>query len=159
MKLKVFILTCLVHILLLAQQEEILKGNKKYVQQNYTKAIEWYEKALSKDPNSHEILYNLGNAYYKNRQYDKAKEIFQKLLDQTLDPSLKSKVYYNLGNTYLQEKNYDDAINQYINSLRLKPYDEDARYNLTYALKMQKKNNQNSNNSKQNQKNNQNQNQ
>ncbi|MGM0497556.1 MAG: tetratricopeptide repeat protein, partial [Bacteroidota bacterium] len=36
-----------------------------YAEQNYEKAIGFYEKVLDKDLESAELYYNLGNAYYK----------------------------------------------------------------------------------------------
>ncbi|MEG1573790.1 MAG: tetratricopeptide repeat protein [Bacteroidales bacterium] len=43
-----------------------------YKNQNYTEAATIYEAIIKKDGISSEIYYNLGNAYYKSKQYPKA---------------------------------------------------------------------------------------
>lgn len=55
---------------LFAQEtESILKeAEDAYMQQNYNKAIELYEKVLKQDGESAFIYYNLGNAYYKENK-------------------------------------------------------------------------------------------
>ena len=40
-------------------------ANNAYAEQNYEKAVGFYEKVLEKDLESAELYYNLGNAYYK----------------------------------------------------------------------------------------------
>lgn len=124
----------------LGAQEEFIRGNKAYENQQYPEAIEWYEKALEKNPTSPQLLFNLGNAYYRDQKFEKAEETFNKLLQNpNISREMKSHAYYNLGNALLQQRKIDDAITQYISALRLNPFDEDARYNLTYALKKRQK--------------------
>jgi len=49
----------------LAQETAIKEAEVAYSQEDYTRAIELYEEILSQYGTSGEILYNLGNAYYK----------------------------------------------------------------------------------------------
>jgi tetratricopeptide (TPR) repeat protein len=46
-------------------QEAVKEAETAYAQENYTQAIELYESVLKNFGDSHEIYYNLGNAYYK----------------------------------------------------------------------------------------------
>jgi hypothetical protein len=48
-----------------AQEEIIKEAEAAYIQEDYNKAIELYEKVLTNNGASAEIYYNLGNAYYK----------------------------------------------------------------------------------------------
>ena len=49
-------------------------------------AIEYYTKAIWLDSQNAEAYYNLGNVYYKQKDFDKAIECFKKALD--LNPNL-----------------------------------------------------------------------
>ena len=59
------------------------------------------------------------------------------------DKNAKAGASYNIGNTYMQEQKWEDAVNAYKQALRNNPQDEAAKYNLSYALAMMKKDNQN----------------
>jgi tetratricopeptide (TPR) repeat protein len=48
-----------------AQEEMIKEAETAYTQENYLQAIERYEEILKIYGNSHEVYFNLGNAYYK----------------------------------------------------------------------------------------------
>jgi len=48
-----------------AQEDAIKEAESAYTQENYTQAIELYEGILKIYGDSHEIFYNLGNAYFK----------------------------------------------------------------------------------------------
>jgi tetratricopeptide (TPR) repeat protein len=53
-------------------------ANQYYAQSNYTRAIEQYEKVLKSAIVSDVVLYNLGNAYFKNNQLGKAILCYEK---------------------------------------------------------------------------------
>ncbi|HEY4787845.1 MAG TPA: tetratricopeptide repeat protein, partial [Bacteroidales bacterium] len=55
------------------------------------------------------------------------------------NPSTQAKLYYNLGNSYIKEKKLEEGISAYKNSLKNDPKDEDTKYNLAYARKLLKK--------------------
>ncbi|MCP2619049.1 tetratricopeptide repeat protein, partial [Candidatus Aminicenantes bacterium AC-335-A11] len=59
---------------------------------NLEEAIRNYEKALEIVPNEVNFMFNLGVALYKNREYGRAKNIFEKLNKMPLQKDLKSKV-------------------------------------------------------------------
>jgi len=50
------------------------------------------------------------------------------------DPSLRADSYYNRGNSALKSKAYEYAIRDYIESLKLRPDDRDAKRNLEIAM-------------------------
>ena len=86
----------------------------------------------SLDHQNDEVHYNLGNAYYKEKEYKKAIAEFK----QVNAPELKAKALHNLGNSYAQSKKIDDAIAAYEEALKLSD-DADTKYNLE-LLKKQK---------------------
>ncbi len=86
----------------------------------------------SLDHQNDEVHYNLGNAYYKEKAYDKAIAEFK----QVNTPELKPKALHNLGNSYAQSKKIDEAIAAYEEALKLSD-DADTKYNLE-LLKKQK---------------------
>ena len=48
------------------------------------KAVECWNKALELKPDNIDVLYNMGNAYRENREFDRAIEIYRKVVE--LDP-------------------------------------------------------------------------
>lgn len=74
------------------------EGYKFYRQGQYEKALELFAKAQLADPQNSEILYNVGNAYYKNSNFAAAAQHYAQALEQA-DPQLKAKLLYNLGNS------------------------------------------------------------
>jgi tetratricopeptide (TPR) repeat protein len=144
----------------------VRKGNKLYDQKKYPEAEVMYRKAQAKNPKYEKSTFNLGDALYQQKNFKGAENFFGHLAEKTKTPEYKANAWYNLGNTYLSQKQYEKSISAFIQSLKNDPTSMDAKYNLTNARKMlkkqkqqQKKNKQNKKkNKKQNQKNKQNQN-
>ena len=63
-----------------AQSDEklIRKGNRQYKKQNFTEAEVNYKKALEVRPNHANAQFNLGDALFKQENYDAAFKAFQK---------------------------------------------------------------------------------
>jgi len=118
------------------------QGNKLYEQQNYKEAAADYAKALSRDPNSTPGLFNLGNSLYQQKQYDSSRKVLAATEKLAYNKTGKAAVDYNIGNTYMSQQKWEDAANAYKQTLRNNPQDADAKYNLSYAEQMMKKQNQ-----------------
>lgn len=99
-----------------------------------------FKKGANKSPKNLQANFNLGDAYYKNKKYDKAINVFQKALLMSDEKNFKSKVYYNIGNSFLKQKKLKESIEAYKNALKLSPNDIQTKYNLSYALQQMKKN-------------------
>lgn len=123
-----------------AQQNLVLKGNKLYDEKKYKEAASVYQNALKKNPNYLPGIFNLGNALYQEKNYDASRKIFDAAAKKSIDPKVKSSSDYNVGNTYMSEQKWEDAVNAYKQALRKNPQDEDAKYNLSYALAKMKQN-------------------
>ena len=75
-------------------------------------------------------LFQQGNEYYRNAEYDSALTYYQRILDSGVtSPEL----YYNLGNTYYKKGMIGETILYYERALRLAPGDEEIRQNLEIA--------------------------
>ncbi|MEK7433935.1 MAG: tetratricopeptide repeat protein, partial [Cyanobacteriota bacterium] len=86
--------------------------------EEYEKAIEFYNKSISINPNFYNAYNNLGNVYKAKEEYDKAIEYHKKALE--LSPN--SYISYNgLGNVYYSKKEYDKAIEYHKKALELSP--------------------------------------
>ena len=156
------LLTCC--SLLFAQQEatDLRRGNKQYNDSNYTEAEVNYRRGLSKNDQSFEGYFNLGDALFKQEKYPEALEQYtqaekllkanDKLSKEQLDSRL-ADTYHNIGNALYAQQQYDKAVAAYQQSLRLDPKDNDTRYNLVKAMQQlqQQQNQQQNQDQRQNQ--------
>ncbi len=117
----------------------INEGNKLYEQQRYKDAAANYQKALVKDPNNYSGLFNLSNSLYQQKQFDSSRKFLASSEKNIKDKNAKSAVNYNIGNSYMAQQKYEDAAKAYKQTLRNNPNDLDAKYNLSYAEQMLKK--------------------
>jgi len=150
--------------LLNAQSERkfVRQGNKNFEQKAYTESEIKYRKAMEEKSDYYDALYNLGDALYKQENYQDAIEQFQSIVRQEdISEDIKAKAYHNMGNALLESKKLKESIEAYKNSLKLNPDDIETKHNLTYAMnQLQKQKNQdkkNQNKQKQKDKNNQDQ--
>jgi Ca-activated chloride channel homolog len=136
-------------------------GNKNYDKQNYKAAAQDYSLAIKKDTNNTAALFNLGNSLYQQKMYDESRKVMESTARKLAnDKKGNAAANYNMGNTYMSQQKWEDAVNAYKQTLRNNPQDADAKYNLSYAEQMMKKqqdqNKQNKDKNKQDQKKDQN---
>lgn len=124
-----------------AQQKQdavgfIRAGNKLFAGEKYAEAEIAYRKALEKDPQSKEALYNLGTAQYQQKKFEEAAQSFNKsVTNYNENKTMQAMAYHNLGNTYLMSKKSDEAIQAYKEALKRNPGDLDTKHNLLLAMK------------------------
>ncbi|HRS53586.1 MAG TPA: tetratricopeptide repeat protein [Bacteroidales bacterium] len=150
----IIILYLIINNNLYAQYPETLirKGNNEYNKGKFQEAEKLYRKANTKDTSNIKALFNLGDALYKQKQYEQAANIFNNLTRQELDKNMMANVYHNIGNSLLSSAIYNDtldfqtkqnkikqSIEAYKKALKLKPDDNETRYNYIYASKLIKK--------------------
>jgi Ca-activated chloride channel homolog len=112
-----------------------------YDERKYKEAATEYNKALQKNPNNAPALFNLGNSLYQQKQFDATRKVMDATAKAAKDKDSKGEANYTIGNTYMEEKKWEDAVASYKTALRNNPHDPDAKYNLSYAEEMLKKNN------------------
>lgn len=105
---------------------DLKKAKESYQNNEFNESIKIYEKLL-RNSNRNELHFNLANSYYKNKEYQKALNEYQKI--QTEDPIFSSQVLHNIGNTQALLGNIDEAILSYEKALKLRE-DNDTRTNL-----------------------------
>ena len=84
------------------------------------KAIDFFQRAVSVDPDFSEAHNNLGFAYEKSRKFNEAIDSYKKALS-NLKYRSPEKAYNSLGRVYYRLGKYDEAIDAYNNSLKRMP--------------------------------------
>ncbi len=120
---------------------EVGAGNRSFKEGEYRKALESYEKASGMNPSEPAIDYDLGAAYYKVGDFDKAVENFQKSL-LTDDDRLRQDARYNLANALFKSgiareevdigraiSGLEQALGEYAKVIAVEPKDADAKAN------------------------------
>lgn len=114
------------------------KGNVFYDNAAYEDAAYYYQNAVDESPLNYKANYNLGNASFKLKDFEKAVEQYEKIAEMAPSANDKAWTYHNLGNAYFATQKLEDAIEAYKKALRLNPKDEETRYNLAYAQLLKK---------------------
>jgi len=110
-------------------------GNNKYKEEKYNEAEENFQKALLIEPTMTTGAFNHADALYKQNNYQEAVQRFQTIAEESKDKKIKSNAYHNLGNALLKSNKIKESIEAYKNALRINPEDDQTRYNLAYAMK------------------------
>jgi uncharacterized protein (DUF58 family)/tetratricopeptide (TPR) repeat protein len=118
---------------------EMREGNALYFQGQYDAAIKKYAEALANNPEINEIYFNLGNAYLRLGDLQRASRNYTEYLNRVnRDPKKASLVYYNLGNAAIMQRDLQRAIGLYREALRQDTTNQDAKWNLEVAMQMLK---------------------
>ena len=111
------------------------QGDRHYERSNYKDAEQAYRNAAGQKQNDPVIIYNSGNAAYKQGNFTDAQKWYDQAAQSAADPDLQANALHNLGNTLLKQQNYQEAVNAYQRSLRLRPGDPETKVNLQLAKK------------------------
>ncbi|MFR9669160.1 MAG: tetratricopeptide repeat protein [Rikenellaceae bacterium] len=121
----------------LPERALLRKGNRDFEKGEYASSVERYREALSYEPQSYEINYNLGSALFKADSAQQAVKVLQPLAQDTLlTDNQRAEVLYNMGNIAFEGNDLQAALDNYKSSLRLNPDDAEAKYNYAYTKKM-----------------------
>jgi tetratricopeptide (TPR) repeat protein len=124
----------------------VAKGNGSYNKGDYDRAVEYYEKASVRVPESPVIIFNLGDAFYRKEDYQKAREYFEEAALKSRDLSLEAKAWYNMGNSAFRQgarqldsdmqkalEFYQESVQYYATALEKNPGLADAAHNMEVA--------------------------
>ena len=124
----------------------VQQGNQAYQKEDYSNALESYEKAAEQAPDSPHIWFNRGTALYKEGQYDKAMDAFEQAGLSGNDPAIEALSKFSQGNTSFRkgitqrEANPQQAlasvergVQLYQDALKVNPGLNDARHNIEVA--------------------------
>jgi tetratricopeptide (TPR) repeat protein len=122
-----------------AYKKYIRKGNNEYGKSKFVDSEISYRKAADENKLSPDAVFNVGDALYKQNKFDEAGKQFVENANQTDNRIKKSSGLYNLGNSLLKANKLQESIEAYENSLKLRPDNMEAKYNLSYAQDLLKK--------------------
>jgi tetratricopeptide (TPR) repeat protein len=158
MKTYIIYLFVIISLPLFAQRTEVNEGVDLYKEKKFADAEVNFKKGKEKAPENFEAHFNLGDAYYKQGRYEESLKEFYSSIELTEEPELKAKAYHNIGNSLLKSEKLKESIDAYKNALKINPYDQETKYNLSYALNQMDKNQNQQQQNQQNQDQNQDQN-
>jgi Ca-activated chloride channel homolog len=133
-----------------ARAGPLQQGYQAYQKGDYPKALKKFIDGQLKDPDNPEVLYNIGNAYYKNGDFAAAQDHFSQALSRAPD-ALKAKLLYNLGNSAYRQGQMEEAAKHYEAALKLTPEDRQAKENLAFVKQRMEQQKQQKRDQKQNQ--------
>ncbi len=93
-------------------------AGKFYDEENYEKAIEFYDKAIDINPKNAEAWNNKGYALYNLKKYDEAIKCYNNAIE--INPEYAVAIY-NKGTSLEKFGKYDDAIECYDKALEINP--------------------------------------
>ena len=94
------------------------EGNDWFGQEDYTKAIECYEKAIALAPEYKQAYCNMAVVYDYLQDYNKAIAYFQKAI--RLKPNdTDARIYHDMGITHGNISDYDKAIECYQKAIEI----------------------------------------
>ena len=116
-----------------ADKKFIRKGNHEYEKGKFPDSEISYRKALDKNKESADALFNTGDALYKQKKFEEAGKQFEENYSMNEDKKKKSASLYNMGNSLLMANKVKESIDAYKGSLKLDPKNMETKYNLAYA--------------------------
>ena len=115
-------------------------GNQLYRQGKFDKAELEYKKALSKNENNPQALYNMGLVALQQQKDSDAVACFNKAAKVEKNPLRRAMAYHNIGVIMQTHQDYGQAIEAYKEALRNNPKDNETRYNLALCQRQKKDN-------------------
>ena len=122
-----------------ADRKLIREGNREYGKEKYSESEISYRKAIDKNKESADAVFNTGDALYMQKKYEEAGKQFLQNHDMNDNKKKKSASLYNLGNSMLMANKVEESIDAYKGSLKLDPKNMETKYNLAYAQDLLKK--------------------
>jgi|SRR5690554_3124959 len=122
-------------------EDSLLLGQKYYQEKEYQKAYQTLLEAQKLAPNGIDLSQDIGNAAYRNADFEMSEKAFQAAAANEKDNNRLAQYWHNVGNSQMKTKDYQAAIESYKQSLRKNPNNDKTRYNLAEAqrrLKIQK---------------------
>ncbi len=120
----------------------IRNAQKAIEKKEYSSAEQLLRSAFSIDSTNTFVRYELANTLYQQKKYPEAIEIYKGInIEKQEDQEKVADIMHNMGNSLLKQKEFAPASECFKHSLRIRPTDDETRYNLALALKQIKKEN------------------
>lgn len=124
-------------------RKRVAEGNRAYAEGNYADALAAYDEAEVDLPESPRIYFNRGLAFYRQEEFNKAVDAFEKASLNAKEMWLQSRSRFNLGNCAFREAErqkdsdirkslaaYERSIRHYQDALDLDPEFKEAAENV-----------------------------
>jgi Ca-activated chloride channel homolog len=116
-----------------ADRKLIREGNREFSKDKFSESEISYRKAIDKNKESADAVFNTGDALYKQKKYEDAGKQFIENHNMNEDKKKKSTSMFNLGNSLLMANKVQESIEAYKGSLKLDPDNLQSKYNLAFA--------------------------
>lgn len=107
-------------------------GAEAMREENYDKALRLFSIALTRNPEDHFALENMGRTLYAKKEYKKALEAFQIAYKKNKDNRT---LLYLIGNTYVRLQEHEAAVAYYQQYLAHDPTDGSIWYNIAISYR------------------------
>ncbi len=144
------------------EKQILYNGNQNYFSGKMMEATSLYKKSLKEKQTYYTANFNLGDALYKtayaiksgkvpvpnkkmtkdsaaNIVFEQAAEQFEVVAKSIINNDTVQKAWHNYGNSKLFQSDFENAVYGYKKALRINPKDEETRYNLAFAQRELKK--------------------
>ena len=118
--------------------DSLRKAQIFHKEQKYSEALDLYKRAKVNSANDKYLKGEIAQSAYKSEDFESAYASLQTALKHESNPIELSRLHYNQGNVCFKQGKYKEAIENYKLSLRKNPENEDAKYNLSQALRKKK---------------------
>jgi Ca-activated chloride channel family protein len=109
-------------------------ANRDYDNKNYEKSAETYQRLLKENPQSPELLFNLGNALYQLQKYQEAGDTFTKAIP-FAGTKQQRDLYYNLGDAYYRQNKLKESLGAFAKAKEMDPNFKEAELNYEFVKK------------------------
>ncbi len=93
-------------------------GLDSFKKNNYSEALNYFQKAVDTDPNNINYLTELATTHYRLKNYDEAIETYNKIISIEGNNSF---AYNNIGNIYSTKKDYANAESYFRKAIEIDP--------------------------------------
>ena len=126
-----------------AQGDRLLvrQGNRLYRKQQFAKSEVEYRKAIARNAENSQAIYNLGCALMQQQKDSVAIVQYERAGKLETNKIRKAKVYHNIGVICQTHQMYGEAVKAYEEALRNNPNDNETRYNLALCKRQNKQQN------------------
>lgn len=122
-------------------RQAIRQGNRLYRRQQFAKSEVEYRKAIARNAENPQAVYNLGCALMQQQKDSAAIVQYERAGKLETNKIRKAKVYHNIGVICQGHQMYSEAIKAYEEALRNNPNDNETRYNLALCKRQNKQQN------------------
>lgn len=115
--------------------DSLRKAQDLYKSQDFDNALKLYKEAKVSQMDDVMLKKELAQSAYRSEDFEFAQSAFQSALEQESNTKNQADLYYNKGNVCYKQGDYKGAIKNYKTSIIKNPNNQDAKYNLSQALR------------------------